>query len=273
MAVAEAWSDNAELRALYTRPDELHQAFNFHFQVADWSAAAFRRVVDDGVASTSTTGAVPTWVLSSHDQLRHVSRYGGGDLGLARARAATLFMLALPGSGYLYQGEELGLPQVDVAPEFRQDPAWFRSGHTEIGRDGCRVPLPWSGSSAPYGFGPGAGPTWLPQPTDWASLTVAAQTGREGSTLEFYRSALALRREHLAGRDDPLEWLPAPLGTLAFARAGLACMINFTPRPRRVQVSGQILISSGDPLPDADGIAAIPPSTAVWWLTRNDHVN
>ena len=152
MAVVEAWSDDAELRARYTRPDELHQAFNFHFQVADWSAAAFRRVIEDGLTTTSMIGAAPTWVLSSHDQPRHVSRYGGGEVGLARARAATLLMLALPGSGYLYQGEELGLPQVDVAPEHRQDPTWARSGYTDVGRDGSRVPIPWSGSAAPYGF-------------------------------------------------------------------------------------------------------------------------
>ena len=268
MAVAEAWSEDAELRALYTRPDELHQAFNFHFQVADWSAAAFRRVVDDGLITTATMGSSPTWVLSSHDQLRHVSRYGGGEVGLARARAATMFMLALPGSGYLYQGEELGLPQVDVPPAARQDPAWERSGHREIGRDGCRVPLPWSGSSSPYGFGPGRAATWLPQPADWGDLTVAAQTGRDGSTLELYRAVLALRREHLAGRDAPLEWLPAAPGTLAFARGDLVCTMNFTPRRRRVRVEGRALISSGAPVADADGSAPLPPNTTVWWLRK-----
>ena len=271
MAVVEAWSRDAELRSLYTRPDELHQAFNFHFQVADWSAAAFRRVVDDGLTTTSTTGAAPTWVLSSHDQLRHVSRYGGGEVGLSRARAATLFMLALPGSGYLYQGEELGLPQVEVAPEDRQDPAWARSGHTIVGRDGCRVPLPWTGSAPPYGFGSGTAPTWLPQPDDWAPLTVEAQTGHDGSTLERYRSALAIRREQLAGHDEPLEWLPTPIGTLSFARGRLVCTTNFTHRPRRVQIVGRALISSGDPVPDATGTAVLPPATTVWWLHGNDH--
>jgi len=268
MAVAEAWSDDAELRALYTRPDELHQAFNFHFQVADWSAAAFRRVVDDGLRSTATIGAAATWVLSSHDQLRHVSRYGGGELGLSRALAATMFMLALPGSGYLYQGEELGLPQVDVAPTDRQDPSWERSGHTIVGRDGCRVPLPWSGASPPYGFGPGAASAWLPQPEDWAPLTVEAQAGQDGSTLELYRTALALRRAHVAGNDAPLDWLASPVGTLAFSRGGLVCTTNFAPRPRRVRVDGRALISSNGSVPDADGTAVLPPATTVWWSTR-----
>jgi len=268
MAVVEAWSDDAELRARYTRPDELHQAFNFHFQVADWSAAAFRRVIEDGLTTTSMIGAAPTWVLSSHDQPRHVSRYGGGEVGLARARAATLLMLALPGSGYLYQGEELGLPQVDVAPEHRQDPTWARSGYTDVGRDGSRVPIPWSGSAAPYGFGPGSAATWLPQPDDWEPLTVSAQTGLAGSTLEYYRAALALRHEHLAGLDEPLEWLPSPPGTLAFGRGRLACATNFTARPRRVTVEGRPLISSGAPVEGSTAVVRLPPTTTVWWVRR-----
>ncbi|WP_340536951.1 glycoside hydrolase family 13 protein [Nocardioides sp. GXZ039] len=193
MDVAEAWAKSLDSVALYVRPDEMHQAFNFLWLLADWSAAEFADVVTDTFAALDPVGATPTWVLSNHDVVRHATRYGGGERGLARARAATLTMLGLPGSAYLYQGEELGLEQVDVAPEDRQDPSWFRTG--EVGRDGCRVPMPWSGSAAPYGFSPdGEGQPWIPQPDDWAALTVEAQTGDPDSTLEFYRRALALRR-------------------------------------------------------------------------------
>ena len=137
-------------------------------------------------------GAVPTWVLSNHDVVRHPTRYGGGPRGLARARAATLTMLALPGSAYLYQGEELGLEEVDVPPESRQDPVWFRTGNA--GRDGARVPIPWRGTRPPYGFGPAGTQTWLPMPDDWAPLTVAAQRKDPASTWSFYRDALRARR-------------------------------------------------------------------------------
>ena len=143
MSVAEAWTQTPESTARYVRPDELHQAFNFAWLLAPWSATAFRDVVTNTLDALEHQDSSPTWVLSNHDVTRHMTRYGGGAQGLARARAATLTMLALPGSSYLYQGEELGLPEVDVAPAYRQDPSWFRTG--EPGRDGCRVPLPWSG--------------------------------------------------------------------------------------------------------------------------------
>ena len=176
MAVAEAWTQTPESTAAFVRPDELDQAFNFAWLLADWSAEDFADVITSTLAALAPVGASPTWVLSNHDVVRHVTRYGGGAQGLARARAATLTMLALPGSSYLYQGEELGLEQVDVAPEDRQDPSYLRTG--EVGRDGCRVPIPWAGGTAPYDFGPGAEQPWIPQPADWAPLTVEAQDGR-----------------------------------------------------------------------------------------------
>src|SRR4029450_9078553 len=160
--------------------------------LAEWSAEEFAEVISGTLAALAPVGATPTWVLSNHDVVRHATRYGGGAQGLARAKAATLTMLALPGSSYLYQGEELGLEQVEVEPEYRQDPSWFRTG--EPGRDGCRVPIPWSGDEAPFGLGPGAGRPWIPQPAEWAGLHVEAQTGDPQSTLEFYRAALAVRR-------------------------------------------------------------------------------
>ena len=145
MAVAEAWTSTVESMAAFIRPDELDQTFNFAWLLAEWNAETFAEVITDTLASVASVDASPTWVLSNHDVVRHVTRYGGGAQGLARARAATLTMLALPGSSYLYQGEELGLEQVDVAPEDRQDPSYLRTG--EVGRDGCRVPIPWGGDA------------------------------------------------------------------------------------------------------------------------------
>ena len=224
MAVAEAWTQTPESMAAFVRPDELDQAFNFAWLLAEWSAESFREVVADTLAAVAPVGASPTWVLSNHDVVRHPTRYGGGEQGLARARAATLAMLALPGSSYLYQGEELGLEQVDVAPEDRQDPSWFRTG--EVGRDGCRVPIPWSGDSAPFGFGPGDAQPWIPQPDEFKGLTVEAQTGVEGSTLEFYRAALAARREHALPAGDEVTLVEATGDVLELHRGDLRVLLN-----------------------------------------------
>jgi alpha-glucosidase len=204
-------------------------------------------------------------VLSNHDVVRHATRYGGGEVGLARARASTLAMLALPGSAYLYQGEELGLEEVDVAAEHRQDPAWLRQQEVPgaaAGRDGCRVPLPWAGDAPPYAFGPGHGQPWIPQPTGWAALTVETQekAAHEGvdSTLAFYRRALAARRSHALGSGDTVAALTADSGVLAFRRGGLTVVLNAgtdaVPLP-----AGEVVIASGDL---ADGM--LPPDTSAW---------
>ena len=192
MFVAEAWTQTPESMARYIRPDEFSQAFNFAWLLASWSATEFSDVITGTMNAVGPVSGSPTWVLSNHDVVRHVSRYGGGEVGLARAKAATLTMLALPGSAYVYQGEELGLEQVDVADEDRSDPLFIRTG--EGGRDGCRVPIPWSGTAAPYGFGPGSEQPWIPQPDDWADVTVAAEEADPDSTLAFYRAALEARR-------------------------------------------------------------------------------
>ena len=263
MAVAEAWTGTAESMARYIRSDELQQTFNFAWLQADWSAAAFRKVVVDTFDAVGIVEGTPTWVLSNHDVVRETTRYGGGATGLARARAAALTMMALPGSAYVYQGEELGLEQVDVAPESRQDPSWFRTG--EPGRDGCRVPMPWSGTSAPYGFGPGAGQPWLPQPADWAGLTVEAQQADDGSTLGFFRRMLHLRREVTADLGDDVELVVSAPGTFAFRRDGLVCVVNCGSRASRLPAeAGELLLSSGaDPV---DGRLA--PDTAAWFRTN-----
>ncbi|WP_282794260.1 glycoside hydrolase family 13 protein [Streptomyces sp. CC224B] len=285
IAVAEAWTPTVERSALYLRPDELHQAFNFTYLTTGWDAVALRAVIDRSLAAMNAVGAPATWVLSNHDVVRHTTRFSDGDpaRGLRRARAATLLMLALPGSAYLYQGEELGLPEVtDLPDEVRQDPAFFRgSGQDGPGqegrRDGCRVPLPWSGTKPPFGFGPAeGGPSWLPQPAAWKDLTVEAQERDPDSTLQLYRAALALRREHPAlGAGESVEWLDTPPGVLAFRRRAadrsLVVTVNLTDRPVALPVPGELLLCSGHahapgaPLGGCESAAVLPPDVTVWW--------
>ncbi|MEV4923651.1 glycoside hydrolase family 13 protein [Streptomyces roseoverticillatus] len=263
VGVAEAWAPTSERLALYVRPDELHQAFNFQFLTCDWDAAAMRTVIDESLAATLSVGAPTTWVLSNHDVVRHTTRYGGGRRGLARARAAALLMLALPGSAYVYQGEELGLPEVvDLPDEVRQDPAFFRGDGQDGTRDGCRVPIPWSGEAAPYGFGPGG--SWLPQPEQWAELSVAAQSGDPRSTLELYRSALALRHELPGLGDGEMTWLEAPEGVLAFSRPGLVCTLNTRDGEVAMPVPGRPVLATAA-LEFTGGTVRIPSDSCVWW--------
>ncbi|MEW2082939.1 alpha-amylase family glycosyl hydrolase [Streptomyces sp. NPDC005283] len=260
IGVAEAWAPSPDRLALYVRPDELHQAFNFQFLRCPWDPGAMRGVIDESLAATASVGATTTWVLSNHDVVRHTTRYGGGKQGLRRARAAALLMLALPGSTYIYQGEELGLPEVtDLPSEVRQDPAFFRAAGQDGFRDGCRVPIPWSGKEPPYGFGPGS--SWLPQPDSWRELSVAAQTGDPHSTLELYRSALALRRELPGG---PMRWLPGPEGLLALSRPGLVCTLNTTGSVIELPLPGRLLLSSATLGPTGD-TARIPADCCAWW--------
>jgi alpha-glucosidase len=254
IAVAEAWTRSAESMARYVRDDEMHQAFNFHWLLADWSAADLGRVAEQTLAAVAEVGGAPTWVLSNHDVSRHATRYGGGAVGLARARAATLVSLALPGSAYLYQGEELGLEDVDVAPAHRQDPSWFRTGRP--GRDGCRVPLPWSGERPPYGFGPDSAQPWIPQPPDWSSLTVAAQLADPHSTLSFYRRALTERRKHALGAGEAVA-VEVDGDVLTVRRGSLTVLLNCGATPAPLP-DGVLMIASGP----VDG--QVPPDTAAW---------
>ncbi|GAA2237539.1 MULTISPECIES: glycoside hydrolase family 13 protein [Kitasatospora] len=285
IGVAEAWTPTVERTANYVRSDELHQAFNFQYLSTYWDAAALREVIDTSLDSMRPVDAPTTWVLSNHDVTRHATRFGnppGGtqirtpgdrELGLRRARAATLLMLALPGSAYLYQGEELGLPDVtDLPDEVRQDPSFFRQAGQDGFRDGCRVPIPWSGTEAPYGFGPVAGgPSWLPQPAEWAELSVEAQTGDPTSTLELYRSALAVRRAQSAlGAGSEVTWLDSPEGTLAFRRdsaegASFVCTVNTTAEPVTVTAPGRVLLSSVGSTEVTGGQAVLEPDSTTWW--------
>ena len=262
MAVAEACAGTPEAMARYIREDELQQTFNFTWLEAPWSAAAFRRVVVDTFEALPA-GGIPTWVLSNHDVVREATRYGGGTVGVARSKAAVLTMMAMPGSAYVYQGEELGLEQVDVPPELRQDPAYFR-GAEPVGRDGCRIPMPWSGTSSPYGFGAGEGQPWLPMPDDWADRTAEAQTGDDRSTLEFFRTLLRVRREVTAGLTDEVEVLDSAPGTFAVRRGDLVVVVNCGSRWRPLpDAAGELVLSSGQ---DPVG-GRLAPDAAAWFRT------
>jgi alpha-glucosidase len=277
--IGEIWLPDTERFARYLRSDELHVAFNFEFLCCAWDADKLKAVVDNTLAAHRPVGAPATWVLSNHDVVRHVTRYGRADtsfdmadrrigspsdlaLGERRARAAEMLTLALPGGAYIYQGEEFGLAEVEDLPDdVRQDPFWLRSGHTEPGRDGCRVPLPWSGSQPPFGFsGDGAEPPWLPQPADWADRTMRTQAARTDSMLTLYREALRLRRAQPELGDGPMSWLPAEPGVLAFTRGagGFACVVNLSDAPTALP-AGELLLAS-DPVIDGQ----LPPDTAAW---------
>ena len=283
--IGEVWLEDRQRFARYLRPDELHGAFNFDFLACPWDAAALRACIDDTLDSHAPAGAPPSWVLSNHDVTRVVTRYGRADttfsfaakrigtptdltLGLRRARAAALLVAALPGTLYVYQGEELGLPEVeDLPPEHLQDPMHFQSGGIDPGRDGCRVPLPWEGTRPPYGFGPPDSTPWLPQPATWATLTVAAEDGDPTSMLSLYRDVIALRRERFVGNDEPPHWLSEPEGVLAFRRGDVGCVVNLSPGPVQLP-AGTVLITSG-PL---DG-GRLPVDTAAWIQLENQEPN
>jgi alpha-glucosidase len=259
MAVAEAWVANSERLARYAASDELNLAFNFELVVADWGAAEFRAAVDRSLHAMAAVGAPCTWVLANHDVDRVVTRYGGGPRGLARARAAALVQLSLPGAAYLYNGDELGLTNVDLPDDALQDPTWERTGHEVRGRDGERVPLPWSGRTAPYGFTT-APTSWLPMPDDWADLTVAAQDADPSSTLNVYRRTLELRHKLADLQGHDLDWVDAPTECLAYRRGDLEVWLNAgvdaVPLP-----NGELVHASG-PVDDV-----LAPDTAVWVRT------
>ena len=314
--VAEAWVAGPRQLAAYLRPDELHTAFDFNFVMAPWNARSLRSTATSSLLAHDQVGAPVMWVLSNHDISRHVTRLGRAnarqakdplhgpvrtpsdpDLGKRRARAALLLELALPGGVYLYQGEELGLEEVEDLPEdLLQDPTWERSGRTERGRDGCRVPLPWSAAGPSLGFGAASG--WLPQPSGWAGadgLSVQAQQEDPASMLSFYRTALHVRRRLTergvlgAGSAASVQWLEGGDGAeqvgdvLCFHRgpkgAGVLCVVNTGSEPVDLP-EGAVMLASGPLIEPDDGAQAqqaqqgnqtgagqrrrLPGDTAVW---------
>ncbi len=291
--VGEIWLKPLTRLRPYLSGDQLHTAFNFDFMGAPWNAARLREVID---TTLSSIGASAPWVLSNHDVTRHLTRYGRANtsnewqdnpgvsdlaLGTRRARAAIMLSLALPGSTYLYQGEELGLWEVeDIPDELIADPIFERTGHLVRGRDGCRVPLPWLGDSPGFGFGPadGANP-WLPQPGQWRQLAADQQASDGGSMLELYRAALRIRKDRAELSDDQLSWhetagiaahaaegweATAAEGVLAFTRpGGFSCVLNLSNAPVPLPPHKELLLASG-PLDDG----RLPPDTAAWLRTE-----
>ncbi len=279
MMVAEAWVPPERL-ARYVRPDEYHQSFHFDFITTPWNATAFRDTAETALTYARSVGSSPTWVMSNHDVMRHATRLGLADgtlwqfwplsgpvealdaeLGLRRARAITLFLMALPGSLYLYQGEELGLPEVwDLPPEVLDDPVWENTDHQLKGRDGCRVPLPWEPDGPSFGFGDAE--PWLPQPQVYGKLAASTQVGVDGSTLEMYRAAIALRHAELVD-DEEIDWIDHPADSVLALRrpSGMVSITNFGPDPVP-RPQGELLLSSS-PIDDL-----IPANTTVWLRER-----
>ena len=284
--VAEAWVTPMDRLAEYVRPDEFHQAFNFTFLQQPWEAAGWRRTIAESLRTNGSVGAPPTWVLSNHDVVRTVTRLGfaaamvspwlpaGGPapdlaLGVRRARAATVLMLALPGAAYLYQGEELGLPEViDLPAAARQDPTFRRTGGELLGRDGCRVPIPWQHAAPAFGFS-STGKAWLPQPEEFGPLAVDQQRGVDGSTLELYRRLLAQRRGRGmgSGRLELVDLGPelVAFDTTTDGVGATRVVVNLGEAPYRLPADAHVLVAStalGDE--DQGGGRLLARDTAVW---------
>jgi alpha-glucosidase len=265
VTIGEVWVfDNASW-AEYVRADELHLGFNFRMVRAEFDPAEIHDAIENTLVAAAMENATPTWTLENHDVVRAPTRYGGGDIGLDRARAMALVTLALPGAVFLYNGQELGLPNVELPDEALRDPTWERSGHTVRGRDGCRIPIPWRGDAPPFGFSASAD-TWLPIPPEWESLTVEKQLLNADSTLSFFQRALEIRRSHAEFTGEGIEWLEAPRNTLAFVRGdnGLRCVLNAGKQPIPLPDAEPILTSA----PLVDG--KLPPNAAAWLVPSSE---
>lgn len=264
--VGEVVIEDFARTARYVRPDELHSAFNFPFVRAPWDAGALHDVIDDTIREFSAVDAITTWVLGNHDVTRVATRYADGDveIGRVRALAAHLLMLGLPGGAYIYQGDELGLPEVwEMDPSVRQDPIFLRSGGADVGRDGCRIPIPWTGGGATCGFSPSdatAAP-WLPQPDGWGAMSVATQTADPHSPLTITREALHVRRTHQGFADTSLSWVDdGSVDTLHFRRgAGVGVLVNLGKDPVPLPDGAHVLVCS------ASTGHTVPPNGACWY--------
>jgi alpha-glucosidase len=279
----EAYVLPLRFMALWVRNDEFHQTFNFRFLDSEWKPEILFNSINESFKAFDEVGAPSTWVLSNHDIIRHATRMGGvvgrptasdgigpndpqpdRELGLRRARGATLFTLGLPGSTYLYQGEELGLPEhTTIAPEFRQDPTFFRTNGKRVGRDGCRVPLPWeSGAGAANGFND-TGKAWIPQPEIYAEYSRDRQEGVEGSTLEMYKHALKVRKELGLGHGS-FDWVPEFTNetTLGYRNGNVLVIHNFGTRAIE-KPAGVVIASSQN-----GASVALEPDQTVWLHTE-----
>jgi len=286
MAVAEAWVHPATRIARYLRPGELMNSFNFEFLGSKWDVAEIKNNINKSIEAIGAVGAPSSWVFNNHDVVRSVDRFdlglglsGGttlerhGDVnkfnlerGRKRARAGALLMLALPGGAYIYQGEELTLPEAREIPEDRlSDPRWKMSNYTDRGRDGCRVPLPWrSNNAGAFGFSDNAKLTpkdsWLPQSSNWGDFSVEAQDSDPNSSLNLYRKALEIRKSLSGLGDGPMSWVDAPDHVVAFSRPGdFYCYLNLGADFKLPQAA-KVLVSSS---PIENGV--LPTDNAVWF--------
>ena len=277
---AEATVDPIDRLADWVRADEMHQAFNFAYLHHSWDAHSLRDVVSTSLKTFDRVGAPTTWVLSNHDVVRHASRFGltggaprSGDgigpldpqpdrtVGLERARAASLAMFALPGGVYLYQGEELGLPDhTGIPAHLRQDPTFHRTGGDRVGRDGCRVPLPWSADTPSCGFNDDGG-AWLPQPEGWSAYARDSQESDPDSTLNLYRSALQLRRDLRLGAGT-LSWTIdyECTDTVAFLNGEVLVLVNMGEFDTALP-TGTVIARSH---PGAGSHGVLAPNQCVW---------
>jgi alpha-glucosidase len=251
MYVGEIVIEDQDRVATYVEPDQLHLSFNFALLFAEWDAAGMRATIDRTLVALGKVGAPATWVFENHDVTRLPTRYGGGELGLRRARAAALLLFGLPGTSFTYEGQELGLEEVELPDEARQDPIFFRTNGERVGRDGCRVPIPWTREPPAFGFT--TGEPWLPMPREWGAKSVEAQAGDPTSMLELYRAALRLRP-----RGEGFEWRESPEGAMIFDRGDLTVAVNFD-GPELELPEGELVLAS-----DPDVTATLPPSTSAW---------
>ena len=265
MAVAEAWVHPPVNATRYVRADELHQVFNFDLLTAPFDGAFLFEVIDRSIELNATVGALPTWALSNHDSPRVASR-----IGELESRALALFVFALPGSAYVYAGQELGLPDGELHDNDRQDPSFFRSKGEIKGRDGARVPLPWTGESSPFGFS--AGDPWLPLSKSWKVFTVENENSDPESVLNLYRNALALRSQHLVNTGD-LIWLESAVhgaknaNLLSFRRGSITVAMNLSSQVQEIDLSGKVLVQSYGKIEIANGKLHLPALSSIWCLS------
>jgi alpha-glucosidase len=264
--------------ARYLTADQLQLAFNFSLLHERWDAGAMRETIDATRVALDAVDAAATWVFENHDVTRLPTRYGGGEDGRRRARAAALLLLALPGTAFLYQGQELGLEEVELRDDQRQDPIFVRSKGQRLGRDGCRVPIPWEGEAPPLGFTTGI--PWLPMPKAWVGASVAAQQGDPASSLALYRAALAARRGSRALLTGSFEWRASAAGSLVFARTAgdetVVCAVNVDADPFDLP-EGDLLLQSQCLTPARSGVRhrarETPAAGGEAWLERRAPVS
>ena len=261
MAVAEAWVHPPERATRYVRSDELHQVFNFDLLIAPFDAAFLYECISSTIEMLNQVDAPATWALSNHDTPRVASRHGS-----KASRALSLFVMALPGSCYIYNGQELGLPDAEIADADRQDPAFFRTKGLQKGRDGARVPMPWSGEVTPFGFSSGS--PWLPIPQQWRDLSVSAQDVDAASTLNLYRSALKIRKQELVGAGE-IAWIDrGERGLISFTRGGFAIYLNSSSATLQIPSTGSLALGSDHEVVLANGALTLPPASAAWVAVR-----